>query len=224
MCVSKAPKRSSSRICIHWANGNCMYGEDCWNLHSWNDGISTKLQGKNPNAMRFVWWTAPPPDFVKINCDGAFSTCHGSKASAGGVVRDWEGKFAVGFSHLLNNCETVVEAELLAIKIGIQVTISKGFKKLVVESDSYSAIQLINDGVFTCHPYPALVSSILDIANTADAVCYNHVFRETNSVADGFARHGLSLSPNSDVQLFSCPPAFSLRSLRADEAGEIYSR
>ncbi|KAK7386717.1 hypothetical protein VNO78_27052 [Psophocarpus tetragonolobus] len=80
VCVSKAPKRSSSRACINWKNGNCMYKQDCWHLHSWSDDILTKLHGDSPKAMRFVWWTTPPNDFVKINCDGAFSTCHRSKA------------------------------------------------------------------------------------------------------------------------------------------------
>ncbi|KAK7411581.1 hypothetical protein VNO78_03016 [Psophocarpus tetragonolobus] len=145
------------------------------------------------------------------------------EASAGGVVRDWEGAFVTGFSNLLNNCEIVMEAELLAIKIGIQVTISMGFIKLVVESDSYTVVQLINNGVHTSHFYHALMSSILVIANMADAICYNHVFRKTNS-APRFAKHGLSLSPSSGVQLFSCPPTFSLRSLCANEARVIYSR
>ncbi|KAK7386715.1 hypothetical protein VNO78_27050 [Psophocarpus tetragonolobus] len=225
MFVSGAPKRSSSRICINWANGNCMYGEDCWHLHSWSDGILTKFHGNNKKPTRFVWWTTPPNDFVKINCDGVFSTYHEiNMASAGGVVRDWEGAFVSGFSTLLNKCDTVVEAELLAIKIDIQVTLSMGFRKLVVESDSYTAIQLINNGVHIGHPYHAIVSSILVIDNMADAFCYNHVFRETNLVADGFAKHGLSLTLRSGIKLFSYPPTFSLSSLRADEVGVIYSR
>ncbi|KAK7411899.1 hypothetical protein VNO78_03342 [Psophocarpus tetragonolobus] len=224
MCVSRAPKKSSSSICKYWANGKCMLGEHCRHLHSWSDGILIRFHEHNPKPMRLVWWTAPPQDFVKINCDGAFSSFHGNKASAGGVVRDWKGKFVIGFSTLLNKCDTVIEAELLAIKIGIQETISMGFKKLVIESDSYTAVQLINQGVQTSHPYHALVSSILHIVSMADLFCCNHVFREINSVADGFAKHGLSLPPRFGVQLFRCPPPFSSSSLCADKAGLIYSR
>ncbi|KAK7411898.1 hypothetical protein VNO78_03341 [Psophocarpus tetragonolobus] len=88
MSVSRAPKTSSSSIC-KWANGNCMYGEDYMYLHSWSDDILTRLHEDNPKPIRFVWWTTPLNDFVKINCYGDFSTHDGSKASIGGVVRDW---------------------------------------------------------------------------------------------------------------------------------------
>lgn len=28
-------KSNSSQICKYWMNGNCVYGDRCWNLHSW---------------------------------------------------------------------------------------------------------------------------------------------------------------------------------------------
>ncbi|KAK7386716.1 hypothetical protein VNO78_27051 [Psophocarpus tetragonolobus] len=76
MYVFRAPKRSSSRICINSENGKTIYKEDCWHLYSWSDDILTKFHGDNPKAMTFVWWATPLNDFMKINSDGAFSTYH----------------------------------------------------------------------------------------------------------------------------------------------------
>ncbi|RDX72956.1 Pentatricopeptide repeat-containing protein, mitochondrial, partial [Mucuna pruriens] len=216
--VVKTHQKSSSRICKYWANGNCTDGEQCMNLHSWFDGILVHFQEDNPKPIRLVWWTAPPNNFVKISCDGAFSN-YGNKAAVGGVVRDWEGKFIVGFSSALGDCGTVVEAELLAIKIGMETAVSRGFRNLVVESDSYTAIEFINSGVPQSHPHSHLVSSILQISNKADHVCWNHVFREINSVADCLAKHGLSSSPDLGVIFFESPPPFIVVALCADEAG-----
>ncbi|KAJ7962288.1 Zinc finger CCCH domain-containing protein [Quillaja saponaria] len=45
----KATHESPQRICKYWMQGNCVRGDQCWNLHSWfyGDGFSTlaKLQG-----------------------------------------------------------------------------------------------------------------------------------------------------------------------------------
>ncbi|RDX78120.1 putative ribonuclease H protein, partial [Mucuna pruriens] len=178
--VVKVCQQSSSRVCKYWANGNCTHGEGCLNLHSWSDGIFVSFHDNN---TRQVWWTAPPEGFIKINCDGAF--CHNvNKAAIGGVVRDWKGKFIFCFSGALRNCNSVVEAELCAIKIGMEIAVSRGFRNLVIESDSCTAIKFINGGVLRNHPHRHLVSSILQIGDKVDHAYWNHVFREINSVAD----------------------------------------
>ncbi|RDY05708.1 putative ribonuclease H protein, partial [Mucuna pruriens] len=180
------------------------------------------FQKNNQRPIRLVWWTIPPMEFVKINCDGAFSH-HGNKAAAGGVVRNWAGRFVFGFSSGLPNCSTV-ESELWAIKIGMEAAISRGFNNLIIESDSYTAIQLINDGVQKNHLHHTLVSSIIKLRSKVHHVGWNHIFREINSVADGLAKHGLSLSPELGVKYFEFPPSFILSPLQADYSGTIYSR
>ncbi|KAJ7951055.1 Zinc finger CCCH domain-containing protein [Quillaja saponaria] len=46
---TKTTQESRQRICKYWMQGNCVHGDQCWNLHSWfyGDGFSTvaKLQG-----------------------------------------------------------------------------------------------------------------------------------------------------------------------------------
>ncbi|KAL5173225.1 putative ribonuclease H protein [Glycine soja] len=215
--VAVKASKKSSRICKYWIDGNCAYGDQCWNRHSFVNVIKKD----SPRPKRLVWWTAPPIMFVKINCDGAFTRC-GNKAAAGGIVRDWKANFVYAFSSRLGKCCTALEAELWAIKIGVETAVSRVYGNLIVESDSYASIQLINMGVPQGHIFYDLVSSILEIGNKANHIVWNHVFRETNSTADGLAKHGLSLS--SGIELFEFPPPFIWAPLCADEMGVIYSR
>nr|KYP31888.1 Putative ribonuclease H protein At1g65750 family [Cajanus cajan] len=218
------PRRnSSSNVCKFWASGNCSLGENCKNLHSWSDGIVVSPNEDNSKPIRTVWWTAPPENFVKINCDGAM-TSNGNKAAAGGVARDFKGEFISSFSSGLKNCSSVTEAELEAIKIGMHTIICRGYKNLIVESDCHAAIQLINRGVDQSHPYHPHVSSIHQLAKGIKHIQWNHVFRETNSVADSLAKHGLSLNPDLGVKLFRSPPPFTLAPLSLDESGITYHR
>nr|XP_007158841.1 hypothetical protein PHAVU_002G186500g [Phaseolus vulgaris]ESW30835.1 hypothetical protein PHAVU_002G186500g [Phaseolus vulgaris] len=219
----------SSITCKYWINGNCMYGDQCRNLHSWSISEGTSIDVKEDNIIpsRLIWWTPPFEGFVKINCDGAF-TMHGNKAGAGGVVRDWRGEFIFGFSSGLKNY-SVLMAELEAIKIGIEIAISKGYKNLMVESDSKVAIDIITSLVVQQSNGDTSqsqndMSSIIEISKTANKIHWNHVFREVNSAADGLAKHGLSLCPEEGVEVFEDPPYFIESHLYLDRAGKIYRR
>jgi len=61
----------------------------------------------------------------------------------------------------------VLMAELKATKIGIEITISKGYKNFMVESDSKIAIEIINSIVAQqSNDYTSqnVISSIIDIS------------------------------------------------------------
>ncbi|KAK7382133.1 hypothetical protein VNO80_00850 [Phaseolus coccineus] len=221
---TKMFQKSSPTTCQYWINGNCPNGDECPNLHWWVDTNNNSNSGKdNPNSARLVCWIPPPKGFVKINCDGGF-TLEGRKGSAGGVVRDCEGEFLFGFSTALR-VGSAAEAELFAIKIGMELAISMGYKNLIVESDSQTAVQLINWGLIEqTHPFYTVVSSIIEMGAKVDYICWNHVFRETNSVADGLAKYGLFLSFNSPVTFFEFAPHFLIFNLCVDQSGKMYSR
>ncbi|WVY92025.1 hypothetical protein V8G54_037539 [Vigna mungo] len=219
----KICQRSSPTTCEDWINGNCPKGEECPNLHWWLNTNNNFHHDKRDNSSfkRLVCWIPPPKGFVKINCDGAY-TWDGKKAAAGGVIRDSQGEFLFAFSSVLR-VDSAAEAELFAIKLGMEIGISMGYKNLIVESDSLTAIQLINRRVIhQRHPFYALVSSIMEMGANADYITWNHAFRVTNSVADGLAKYGLSLSSKSPVILFKFPPNFLLLSLCADKIGTMY--
>lgn len=46
---------------------------------------------------RLVQWSSPPSSWKKMNADGS-SFGNPGKSGAGGVIRDWLGRWVVGFS------------------------------------------------------------------------------------------------------------------------------
>ncbi|WVZ17702.1 hypothetical protein V8G54_010684 [Vigna mungo] len=78
---------------------------------------------------------------VKINCDGAY-TRNGKKAAAGGVLRDFDGEFLFAFSSVLR-VGSSVEAELFAIKLGMEIGISMGYSNLIVEKKLACRVSIV---------------------------------------------------------------------------------
>jgi len=140
-------------------------------------------------------------------------------------VRDWEEKFIFGFSSGLKNSSVLI-AELKAIKIGIEIALSKGYKNLMVESDSKIAIEIITSVAAEQNNSDDqnVISSIIKMSKTANKIYWNHVFREVNSTADGLAKYGLSLCPDLGVEVFEDPPYFIENHLYLDKIGKRYYR
>ncbi|KAF7820051.1 ribonuclease H [Senna tora] len=67
-------------------------------------------------------------------------------AACGGVIRDSDGIFIVGFSRSLGTCD-ILWAKLRGILKGLQMLCIHGFWKVDVETDSQNAINLISHGV-----------------------------------------------------------------------------
>lgn len=167
-----------------------------------------------------IGWVAPINDFFKLNVDGAV-TGHGAIAAAGGVLRNFKGGFMFGFaSHLGSG--TTTEVELEAILIGIKLSRLHGYNKIIIESDSLVAVNLIGVGVSSQHPSFNLLHDIRGPLNLESNFSVIHTLREGNQVADCFAKFGLSL--NFCSSFFRKVPGFASFSLRADMAGTMFPR
>lgn len=89
-------------------------------------------------------WNPPDSGSWKLNCDGSVNIS-GRSAGCGGVLRDSNGAFVFAFSQHLEDCN-ILEAELKGILHGIRIARNRGFFRLVVESDSSDAFDLLTGG------------------------------------------------------------------------------
>lgn len=157
---------------------------------------------------------------AKLNCDGVVCGL-GSNSSAGGVIRNHDGNFSLGFASNLGS-RSVIKAELHAIRMGIQLARLKGFQKAVIEFDSLFAIRFVKDGCSSSHPLFNLISDIQDLLLLERNFCLEHVLCEANQVVDCFAKYGLNL--DSCSRCFSCIPYFASSALKADLMGTCFPR
>lgn len=92
-----------------------------------------------------IGWKYPTDGWIKLNVDGC-SKGNPGMAGAGGAIRDNMGSWIGGFARNIGICSSVT-AELWAIYIGLQLVWAKGFRKVLLESDSRFALGLTGDCV-----------------------------------------------------------------------------
>ncbi|KAF7815210.1 putative ribonuclease H-like domain-containing protein [Senna tora] len=148
----------------------------------------------------------PPPGWWKLNVDG---TCQGSPKliAGGGLIRDSHGNWIHGFTKFFGQGSSLL-AELWAIYEGLTLAKSLHYEKLIVESDSLTAINLL---------------SKLEVTLSAfSEVEFRHIFREGNVYADLLAKK--ALVDQGSLLLFDSIPSFLSSCFMADFSNTVFYR
>lgn len=72
------------------------------------------------------------------------------------MIRDEGGGFILGFTSAIGQA-TITTAELKAITAGLELICARGFTRILVDSDSLTAVNMIQKGYPNLHPYFQLV-------------------------------------------------------------------
>ena len=91
-------------------------------------------------SLTLVCWKSPHEGFVKLNCDDYILSTLAS--ACGGLIRDSLGCFCGGFVSNLSSCPIIV-AEVWAIYYSLQLAWQKGFRHILLESNSSSALSYL---------------------------------------------------------------------------------
>ena len=90
-----------------------------------------------------VGWMAPPPEYYKINIDGAI-VGERSMSYAGVVIRDSRGLVIVAGSKVLNGAYVAEVTEALAVEEGIRLAKELELLQVIIEYDSVVVIEAIS--------------------------------------------------------------------------------
>ncbi|KAF7814783.1 putative reverse transcriptase [Senna tora] len=174
-----------------WAN---FFATTCWFIwRQRNDVVFNNsanvavdpIGGVCVKEQRLIRWHPPDVGWLKFNVDGAVKESVGV-ASCGGVARDSTGAFVAGFIRKLSWCD-IIGAELWAVLSALEAAWELGYKKLIIESDCLTVVNLIQHCVHDKHPCAAIISQIHHwIAYDWDVLIV-HCYRESNFVADAAA-------------------------------------
>lgn len=125
-----------------------------------------------------------------MNFDASFCAETMSWAT-GAVARDDKGEFIAATTWFLPHVRTAGSAEIHAIRNGFWLTKRIGCNSLIIESDSSSAVEAVNQQE-TYEPDVAVITECNQMrADFASTVC-DHCFREANEVADALAKHSFN--------------------------------
>ncbi|WCJ39427.1 Polynucleotidyl transferase ribonuclease H-like superfamily protein [Euphorbia peplus] len=171
---------------------------------------------------RTIWiaWKPPELGWVKLNTDGA---CKGNPgfASAGGLIRDCNGKWCGGFGVNIGFCTSSL-AELWGVYFGLRLAWDKGYRKVIVEMDSKVVMNWITNPTDVHHPFSWLIERCLHFKDNEWDIRVIHSYREGNRAVDWLTNFAGSCPLG--YHEFGVPPAGLQVILTEDFFGFVRSR
>ncbi|CAL1380070.1 unnamed protein product [Linum trigynum] len=104
------------------------------------------------------------------------------QAAAGGVLRDESGRILKAFVGNIGE-PSITRVELEGIVHGLRMARNEGYRRVVIQTDSQTVVELI-EGAEERHPHFLAVQSALRLLDRDWQVRLVHVFHEGNYVAD----------------------------------------
>ncbi|CAI0401383.1 unnamed protein product [Linum tenue] len=148
------------------------------------------LWGNKAGEWIGVGWNRPQPGWSCVNTDGSVELASQS-STAGGVVRDDQGHFLGAFAMNLGG-GSITRAELMGILQGLRCAWELGVRKVLLQTDSQAAIRIIEAATNT-HPHYHIVLQVRRMVQCNWEVRIEHIYRESNMVADFLASTGHDL-------------------------------
>ncbi|KAJ4757743.1 hypothetical protein LUZ62_068118 [Rhynchospora pubera] len=171
--------------------------------------LSTRYSHHNAEPPK---WKKPERGCVKLNFDGSSRT---KKASIGGVYRNHEGAFLLGYSERIEKATSCV-AELIAVKRGLELALENGWLNVWIEGDAKFVVDLLLKPTrVKSKEHVKHASEIRMLASLLDHFDASHISRKGNKVADKLAKLGYDINkptiwsdvPTADVARLLCDDA-----------------
>ncbi|CAN1319811.1 Putative ribonuclease H protein At1g65750 [Linum perenne] len=168
---------------------------------------------KGPNKL--IGWRLGGEGWYTLNTDGSLRSSTNS-ATAGGIIRDDNGRFVTAFASNLGCC-SVVRAEIKGIVDGMAIAWEKGIRKLRIQTDSQLAVKLLLSEENINHQHSSLVHTFQEFKARNWEITIEHVYREANNAADFLANMGHDL--DLGISMFSFPCNTLMEWIRYDLVG-----
>lgn len=172
-------------------------------------------------TSRRVTWEKPEIGWTKLNFDGSCKSKTG-RSSIGGIFRNHEAEFLLGYAESIGESNST-NAELAALRRGMELVLENGWTDIWVEGDSKSLVDMIvRKRAVRCAEAQKHLHQIYLIIPELDRFTVTHVFREGNRAADKFAQLGHHL--NHPHIWRDAPPMQVTRIVDEDAQGKSFLR
>lgn len=142
-----------------------------------------------------IRWGRPIQGWMKLNTDGS-SLGNPRIARSGGVVRDEQGNWIVGFSRRIGKTTSYL-AEL-------SLCLERNFLAVEVELDAKLLVDALSSPIYSSVSHSVLLDDCRQLSTRFRQIRFSHCYREANGCADGLARKGAVQSDG--FVLFNNPP------------------
>ncbi|CAN1318165.1 Putative ribonuclease H protein At1g65750 [Linum perenne] len=146
-------------------------------LSSWKTNQLGREAPGQARQTQLIAWRPEDEGWFILNTDGSRYTHSGSTA-IGGLIRDDGGRFIQAFTANIGDC-SITRAELGAIVQGLRLAWSVGIRRIIIQSDSRTAIDILQRAA-TDNQHASLISEFLELKARSWEISLTHVFREAN--------------------------------------------
>ncbi|KAA3460126.1 reverse transcriptase [Gossypium australe] len=167
-----------------------------------------KLNDNSPEQLQHC-----SNNWVFLYSDGAVER-DSENGAAGGVVRDRDGNWVVGYTHYLGKCSPL-EAELWSILDGVFILINRGYKKIKIRSDNLEVVRILSTKDMA-DSGSTLIRRIKRLLLSGNQWEIKHIPRENNLTADQMAKIGLHWK--NSLRTFEAPPNMVATIFQHDKA------
>ncbi|XP_027090440.2 uncharacterized protein [Coffea arabica] len=181
---------------------------------SWRECCDFLVRQQRQFAVVPVSWVAPGGG-CKINSDGC-SKGNPGLSGGGGVLRDEQGNFLVGYSCFFGRL-TSLHPELKALLFGVRLCLERGYTDLHIEADSLVLINMVQ-GIYAC-PWRLQQDMEELMTYRPHFRGISHCYREVNRPADTLANIGVELMRDCIFDSFAMLPKMARGNIRMDRLG-----
>jgi ribonuclease HI len=132
-------------------------------------------------------WKIPEPRQLKLNVDASFHE-DSKDGATHAVLWDYQGWFIAACSRFLPNVASLMMAEALVMKDGLELISRLGCNSVKAESDSMAIIDALLGTKSWWGEEAAIYADCIDLATNVGSIQFSHISREANQLADEIAR------------------------------------
>lgn len=140
-------------------------------------------------------WKPPIPSHFRLDVDAGYDL-QLNRFSVAAVIRDSQGLVCIAKSISIRNPGSVIAAELLALRYGMEMCLVFGISNVCIFSDSSEAIRIAINPVEELGTNGVLALDVYTLFQESNFVFIKHMFRSANHVAHFLARRTLLSSSN----------------------------
>ena len=119
---------------------------------------------------------------MKLNNDGS-SSGNSGLTGGGGVIRDWTGRWIVGFSRKIG-IATSLMAELWAIRDGLMLCVDRNLVMVEIDLDAKSVVDMLRNSQYTNNLHSSIIEDCRHLISMIPQIRIKHCYREANRCAD----------------------------------------
>ncbi|CAM8956265.1 unnamed protein product [Rhodiola kirilowii] len=175
---------------LGWKDRNeIVHGKEGSRIESLQVKLKCMIREFDKGASEACWWDAQvrsAEDELGIFCDGSFDP----ETKSGGAAAVLLSRSSIDGvrANYLENCNSVLDAELRAIEIGAKMAMELKLPKVKIFSDSREALWAINMGSWRPGTQLSMIKECIRLLDEQPGWVLGGISREANAVADSFAK------------------------------------